>query len=155
MTAIAIIHRDKILEKIAQGEMLDKVASDLGIKAPNISLHLASDPEYKQAREIGAELRLHKALTSVHELSELGTDETGRIVGITQEVSNLARVRDSALKAAQWFAEREFPHRWGAKQAEITINTGVSIDAALGQSALSLLDKLRTVATQGKDDPGG
>lgn len=115
MTAIAILHRDEIIAQVAQGTMLNRIAENLGISAPNISKHLADDPEYLQARETGAELRLHLAYSRMEECAEGETivNEDGsrdRVAG------KLAHARDAAFKAAAWFAEREFPGRWGAKQ---------------------------------------
>ena len=145
MTAIAIQHRDEIIAKVASGEMLNKVASDLDIVPSNISKHLADDPEYKKAREIGAELRLHLAYSRIEDIADLGVSESGEIVGLTQEQGNLARVRESALRGAQWFAEREFPDRWGGKPT-VVINQGVSVDGILDELTAGLVDRMRTVA---------
>lgn len=121
MTALAVINRESIIERVSQGHMLADIAHDLGVKPPNISKHLAKDPEYQAARELGAEIRLDRAYKRVEEIAQLGVDENGQINGITSEQGNLARVRESALKAAQWFAEREFPHRWG-KTTELHVS---------------------------------
>ena len=111
MTAVAIAEREAIIQHVAQGMMLDEVAQSLGIAAPNISKHLARDPEYQQAREIGAEIRLHQSRTALGKLANVSDD-----IGLHKGQGNLARVREARLRADQWFAEREFPHRWGQRQ---------------------------------------
>lgn len=154
MTAIALQHRDQILEKIAEGALLQSVADELGIVPSQISRHFAKDPHYLQAREIGAGLRLERSYSRIEELADLGVNEEGEIVGLTQEQGNLARVRESALRAAQWFAEREFPDRWGGKPT-IVINQGVSVDGLLEDLTAGLVDRMRTVAevkAKGDDD---
>ena len=122
MTAVAIIYRDEILQQIASGEMLQTIAKRLSIAPANISKHLADDPEYRKAREIGAELRLHLAFERMNECAEgeiIEDQESGERV-LIETKGNLARAREAAFRAAAWFAEREFPHRWGQKQ-QITV----------------------------------
>ena len=128
MTAIALQHRDEIIKRVSSGEELHDIARDLQIKSPNISKHLASDQEYKEARELGVSVRLSKAKKAIEEIADLGVDgETGEIVGITQNQSNLARVRAERLKAEQWFAEREFPEKYAQKQQ---VNVNVTADVS-------------------------
>ena len=123
--AVAIQFRDQIIEKVSNGEMLHKIAQSLGIAAPNISKHLASDPEYVQARELGAELRLHKAYERMEECAagEIIEDEDSGEKILIERGGKLARARDAAFKAAAWFAEREFPERWGNK-TQVTFRDG-------------------------------
>lgn len=128
---IAVRNRDYIIAQVAEGKELADIARELGIKSPNISKYLAKDPEYYAAREHGAEQRLRRSRQALEEIAELGKDpETGEIVGVSQQVSNLARVRAERLKADQWFAEREFPHKWGQKQ-EVSINLTADISDRL------------------------
>ena len=126
MTALAIQHRVQILERVANGELLDQIAQSYGIAAPNVSKHLAQDPEYRQARMLGAELRLERAYQAIEDVAALGTDQDGTIIGVNANMGNLARIRYDSLKAAQWFAEREFPERWGQR-------TQVSLSGSLGE----------------------
>ena len=148
MTVIALLHRDSIIKQVSEGVMLDKVAESLGIAAPNISKYLASDPEYQQAREIGAELRLHRSRSALASLAER-TDEEG----LESAQSNLARVREARLRADQWFCEREFPHRWGQKQT-VTVNQGLTLDGALDQIAGAVLDRMKVVSEQSTGQDG-
>lgn len=120
MTALALLNRDQIIAQIAQGEFLDRVADQLGIAAPNISKHLANDPEYQLAREVGAELRLHRAASKLQSIAEKDEKEILELDrAAASALGNLARAREASFRAAAWFAEREFPHRWGQKQ-EVT-----------------------------------
>ena len=106
MTAVAIAHRDKIIAEVSAGKLLDDIASDVGIAAPNISKHLATDPDYRQARQIGAQLRLERAYSL---LAECGKDAASAANG------NLVRARDALWRASAWFAEREFPDAYGQR----------------------------------------
>lgn len=106
MTALAILHREEIITQVAQGRLLKQVAADLGITHAAISQQLAQDPEYKTAREIGAEARLE--------------NEYERIEAAPDALT-LARARET-FRAASWFAEREFPARWGQKSQVTNIN---------------------------------
>ena len=142
--AVAILHRDEIISQVAQGTMLHRVAKLLGVQAPAISKHLSKDPEYIQARETGAELRLHLAYERIDECAEGETieEEDGQKVRIAAR-GNLAHAREAAFKAAAWFAEREFPERWGQKGT--TINVLVNVSQADAQLAGSITDLIPAV----------
>ena len=136
MTALAIIHKDRILEHLAQGGRLDDL--HLGISRQAISKALKDDQDYQDAM-----IEYHAA--------RLDTAEQA-ILNATEQV-DVARAR--ALHSAYaWRAEREQRRIWG-NEPSIVINNGVSIDQALGSSALALLDKLRTVSTQEKEGGEG
>jgi len=123
MTAVAIINRDLILQRVANGDYLDVIASDLGISDAAISRQLSGDPDYMQARLDGVERRLRLSKRAVDQIADMGLDAEGNVVGLPKEVVNLARVREIRLKADQWFAEREFPERWG-QHTQVTVNKG-------------------------------
>lgn len=125
--AVAIVNRDAIIEQVAQGKMLTVIARDLGIAAPNISKHLADDEDYKLARAIGAELRLHLAYERMEQCAagERVIDEESGIA--TLQAGNLARAREAAFRAAAWFAEREFPDRWAPRPAQVAVAAAITI----------------------------
>lgn len=126
--------------------MLAKIAKDLGIAPPNISKQLAHDPEYKQARELGAELRMDRSYSLMAELAERTTDEVlmeGKEAA--QALGNLARAREASWKAAAWFAEREFPHRWG-QRTQLTIDQKVTVEIAMTDDLVSALQEIRSVS---------
>ncbi len=104
MTAIAILKRDEIIAKVAQGVMLKAIASDLGVTPGAISNALHADPEYRQARQIGAEVRLEEEYIGIKEAASM---------------SDISRAREG-FRAATWFAEREFPERW-AQRTHVTV----------------------------------
>ena len=109
MTAVAIRCREQIIQQVAQGALLKHIAAKLGVTPAAISQHLANDPEYIAAREAGALDRLETNYEAIE-----GADDSLK----------LARARE-AFRAASWFAEREFPARWGQK-AQVT---NINIDA--------------------------
>ena len=104
-TAVALLNRESIIERIAQGDYLETVSQDLGVKAPSICKYLANDPDYQQAREIGTQLRLERTYRAIREAETDAPD--------ADSASKLARAREAAFRATAWFAEREFPARWG------------------------------------------
>ena len=111
MTSVALQHRDKIIEQVAAGNLLDAVATSLHIAAPNISKHLATDPDYRQARlnpvrQIGAQLRLERAYSRL--------DQCAESAGAAAD-GNLVRAREAVWRASAWFAEREFPEAYGQR----------------------------------------
>ena len=106
MTAIAILYREEIIKQIAAGALLDAVAGNLAIAAPNISKHLATDPDYRQARKIGAQLRLERAYSRL--------DQCAESAGAAAD-GNLVRACEAVWRASAWFAEREFPEAYGQR----------------------------------------
>ena len=105
MAALAIVHREEIIEKLSQGKFLKNVAAELNTTPSVISDVLHSDPVYKKARKIGAEVRLSEQYQAIESAPDM---------------LSVARAREG-FRAAAWFAEREFPETWGQKQ-EITHN---------------------------------
>ena len=99
MTALAILHRDEIIAQVERGAMLKAIAASIGVTPAAISNQLHDDPDYRKAREIGAEVRLEEQFYKI-EAAVAPVD--------------VSRAREG-FKAAAWFAEREFPARWGAK----------------------------------------
>lgn len=137
MTAIAILHRERIIEEVAKGRYLSEIARDLGLKGKgqSISDYLAHDPEYKEARVFGLEAKLVQRESDVEAAHK----------------DDVPRARE-LLSHARWRAEREAREIWG-KGPDVVINTGLTIDQALGDNALTLLDKMRTVSVQVASDP--
>ena len=111
MSALAILNKQSIIDQVREGKHLKLIAQDFGITPGAISQYLSKDPEYRAARESGAETRLEYQYAAIEEASDQ---------------LNLARAREG-FRAASWFAEREFPARWGAKQTVEHTGT-VSID---------------------------
>jgi len=123
MTAVAIQYREQIIEQVAKGERLTDIARALGYAThAGISRQLANDPEYRQARETGAECRL---------------DQREREMEQSDESVTVARARE-LLSQARWRCEREFPERWGTKGT--TINIQVNVGQADQQLAASIAD---------------
>jgi hypothetical protein len=99
--AVAVIHREQIIEQLSQGLRLSDIAPRLGLSSPNsISKALKADPEYRHAIEAGFHARLDKAEEAIEE----AVDQV-----------DVARAR-ARFQSVGWRAEREFPERWAAKQ---------------------------------------
>ena len=121
--AVAVTQRSEIIQRLNAGEFISDIARSFSVTPSALIQQLSGDPEYKAAREAGAEVRL-----------------TGHYSGIGQanDVLSLARAREG-FKAASWFAEREFPERWGSKAINVTVNT-TNVDQAVIVSASDLLE---------------
>ena len=108
MTAVAILHREEIIDALASGKRLSDLTADLGISSPNsISKALKDDPDYIAAIEQGHACKLDRAERQIEEAKE------------QVDVSRARAVWD----AYRWRAGVEASHRWGAKQ-EITHHGG-------------------------------
>lgn len=114
MTALAIIHKAKIIAGVAQGKRLADIAAELGLagKGQAISNALADDPDYRAARESGLAERL--------DIREVEMEGAAPV--------DVPRARE-LLSHARWRAEREAPKRWGAKteiRADLTLSVTVN-----------------------------
>ena len=117
MTAVAIQQRDFIIAEVAKGAMLKAVAAKVGVTPSAISQVIGQDPEYRKAREVGAEVRLEEQFEQI-------------TTATSQEATSRAR---EGFRAAAWFAEREFPQRWGQK-SQVTVELGPELSARLRES---------------------
>jgi hypothetical protein len=100
MTAIAVIHRELVLERIRAGHRLIDIAADLGLSSHAAIVNvLGNDPEYVEARKVAVETRIEKREGEL----EVADDNV-----------TVARARE-LLSHARWRAEREFPDRWGQR----------------------------------------
>lgn len=113
MTAIALLHRDTIIERLQHGERVSSIAASLGVTGPAITQQLSNDPDYKAAREAGMELML---------------DQAEEAIDSANDQLSLARARDS-WRAKSWRASVEHAHRWGqvrpqAAPVAVQVNIG-------------------------------
>ena len=92
--AVAIVNRRWIIAEVAKGRLIREIASDLGVRKPQISKHLAHDAKYRKAREKAAALRLERARKA---LMAAGMQPRSR------------RNELKAYKFALWFCQRHFP----------------------------------------------
>ena len=99
MTALAIIHKEEILNRVSQGERLSSIAISLGISKQAISSQLTNDPDYQAAYQSFHDARLDNA----EGLLESAVDQI-----------DIARARE-LWKAYSWRAER-LDRRYAAKQ---------------------------------------
>ena len=99
MTALAILHKEEILNRVSQGERLSSIAISLGISKQAISSQLTNDPDYQAAYQSFHDARLDNA----EGLLESATDQI-----------DIARARE-LWKAYSWRAER-LDRRYAAKQ---------------------------------------
>ena len=126
MTAVAIRHREKILDRLAEGERLGDIAPDLGVSSANsISKVLKNDPEYRNAIEAG----FHKRLDLAEDAIKNSTDNV-----------DVVRAR-ARFQSVAWRAEREFPETWGQRQT-LMVDHRITIDEAISRDAAELLPRV-------------
>jgi hypothetical protein len=129
MAAIAVIHRDKILERISNGDKIADIAKDYGITQPAISKALLDDPEWIEARKNGALSRIEHW---EKEIENVSADTNQVMLGRAKEM----------LSHARWRAEREFPAQWGGQKLNINIISNITMDDALASQAGDLLEHI-------------
>lgn len=123
--ALANVDDDVILSRLAAGELASHIAVELGVHKSAIYHRYEDRADYKQAREWGMQVRV---------------EEADAAIATAPDVFTLSRARE-CFRAVSWRAEREFPHRWGAKQ-QVAIGVAPSIDAVLVGLASDLLAKI-------------
>lgn len=106
MTSLVLINRDSIIQQVEAGIKLAVIAKQYGITRQAISIQLAHDLEYQEARIAGLANRLD--------------DREGELEAST-DLLTLARSKE-LLSHARWRCEREAPQYWGNKGSSININ---------------------------------
>jgi len=109
MTAVAVIHKDEILKRVAAGDKISDIGKSYGVTQQAISKQLLTDPEWMDARMSGTLARIEHW---EHEVEKIDTDTNQVMLGRAREM----------LSHARWRAEREFPNQWGG--AKLNINVG-------------------------------
>ena len=127
MTALAIIHKREIIERLSAGELVKDIAKAFGISRTAISNQLANDPEYEAARIESLAARLE---TREDELETC--DLTMPSVSRAKEL----------LSQARWRCETEGRQIWGKQpQIVVQVNPGTVLDSSLYDHAASIVDK--------------
>jgi hypothetical protein len=127
--ALANVDTNDLIERIYNGDIPARIATELGVTKAAVYYHVGEHPEYQRARRIGMAIRLDEA--------EIG------IVDSPDQLT-LSRAREQ-FRAVAWRAEREHPDVWGQKQQAIQINV-LSVTSALGSLAGDLLGQLNVAA---------
>jgi len=130
MTAIAVLHKDEILKRVANGDQIADIGKTYGVSQAVISKQLSSDPEYIEARMSGALARI-----------EYWEKEVEAINAGSSQVE-LGRAKE-LLAHHRWRAEREFPSQWSGARINININNIPSMTEALDTFAGELLDHIQ------------
>lgn len=105
--AIAIIHKQTIIEQLSQGLRLPDISKQLSITPQAISKQLKDDPDYQAALETCLDVRMCK-----YEDQLADKDATPAMVDIAR-VSKL-------LAHSEFRASVECPKRWG-KNADVQV----------------------------------
>jgi AcrR family transcriptional regulator len=146
--ALANVDDEAVLSRIQAGEHASSVAASLGVHKSALSHRYKGKAEYVEARELGTEVRLNDLETEIAELSkplpkpELVDEPTEAELrrykvelknwqmDHAQREFNLACARER-YRAVSWRAEREFPHRWGAK-TQVSGDLSITVQIARG-----------------------
>ncbi len=113
MTAIAVLHKDEILKRVANGDKISDIGKAYNVSQQAISKQLLNDPEWKEARMSGALARIEQWEKEIEAIDE-GTSQV--MLGRAKEM----------LSHARWRAEREFPSQWGGSRISINVSFLVS-----------------------------
>jgi len=129
MTAVAILHKDEILKRVAAGDKITDIAKSYGVTQQAISKQLLSDPEWREARMSGALARI-----------EYWEKEIEAINAGSSQVE-LGRAKE-LLSHHRWKAEREFPTQWGGAKVNINVLGKIEMSEALNSEASELLEHI-------------
>jgi hypothetical protein len=100
MTAIAVLHKDEILKRVAKGDKIADIGKTYNVSHAAISKQLLKDPEWIEAH-------MSRALARIEHWQK----EVEAINAGSSQVE-LGRAKEM-LSHARWRAEREFPTQWG------------------------------------------
>jgi len=129
MTAIAVLHKDEILKRVAAGDKIADIGKTYGVTHSAISKQLLKDPEWIDARMSGALARIEYWEQEIEAIKE-GTSMV--MLGRAKEM----------LRHARWRAEREFPSQWGGAKININVTSKIEMSEALNTVAGELLDQI-------------
>jgi N-methylhydantoinase A/oxoprolinase/acetone carboxylase beta subunit len=111
--AVAIKHKDEILQRVAEGDRLSDIAEKYGVTAMAISKQLTNDPEYQAVREIAALKRIEKWEKELEAINPKSS-------------AVMMQRADRMLAHSRWRAEKE--HRQYAAKQE---NQGTTIQVII------------------------
>ncbi len=129
MTAIAVLHKDEILKRVAKGDKIADIGKTYNVSHAAISKQLLKDPEWVEARMSGALARIEHW---EKEVEKIDPDTNQVMLGRAKEM----------LSHARWRAEREFPSQWGGHRLNINVIGKVEMSEALDTVAGELLDQI-------------
>ncbi len=129
MTAIAVKNKSEILKRVANGDKIADIGKTYKVSHAAISKQLSNDPEWIEARQVGALSRI-----------EFWEKEVEAINAGSSQVE-LGRAKEM-LSHARWRAEREFPSQWGGAKININVISAVTMSEALDTKAGELLDQI-------------
>jgi len=130
MTAVAILHKDEILKRVANGDKIADIGKTYKVSHAAISKQLSNDPEWIEARKVGALSRI-----------EFWEKEVEAINAGSSQVE-LGRAKEM-LSHARWRAEREFPNQWSGARVNINVVGKIELSEALETFAGELLDDIQ------------
>ena len=104
--AVAVIHREEILERIRAGEILREIAPDFGVTKQALHKVLIDDPEYQVAKRIQAASMIEQAKVETW---------------AAREQVDIARAREVSRFAFR-YAESVDPGSW-APRSHVTVET--------------------------------
>ncbi len=129
MTAIAVLHKEEILKRVAKGDRIADIGKTYGVSHAAISKQLLKVPEWIDARMSGALARIEHW---EKEVEKIDPDTNQVILGRAKEM----------LSHARWRAEREFPSQRGGAKININVTNKVEMSEALDTVAGELLDQI-------------
>ena len=88
MTAVAVLHNDKILKRVAAGDKISDIGKSYGVTHSAINKQLLKDPEWIEARMSGALAMIEHWEKEIEAINE-GTSQV--MLGRAKEMFSHAR----------------------------------------------------------------
>ncbi len=129
MAAVAVLHKDEILKRVAKGDKIADIGKTYGVSHAAISKQLLKDPEWIEARMSGALARIE------HWEKEVGAINAG-----SSQVE-LGRAKEM-LSHARWRSRERVSYAMGRAKIDINIVNKVEMSEALDTVAGELLDQM-------------
>lgn len=137
-SSVAIQHRQAILEQIARGVPISRIAKELGYSGHSgITERLGDDPDYQAALRAG--------IVGKIEQREAELESAPDNVSVTRA--------DRLLGHARWWAERLDPARFGQRtQVDVNIDIGTALQALSERLSSQPIQGDCTVIAQDSDN---
>ena len=124
--AVAVQHREEILERVRAGEILREIATDFGVSKQALHKVLIDDPEYREAKRLQAASMIEQA----KEKTWAASDPVD--IAHAREVTKFAFRYAESVDAANWAPRQKIEHSGQVPTMQIlVVNAPQTVDAAV------------------------
>jgi hypothetical protein len=133
---------DALIERIAGGETITKIASELGISRPFLSGHLNRNPLLQQKLAVAKKAR-----------AESHADEMLRLADEVTADPNQINKAKNQIEVRKWLAGVDDPERYGSKAGGVQITVGALHLDALRKVQIELAEPNVIDGTATEENP--